>query len=322
MNLPVFARIFAVLCLGYAVTADKIKILSIDGEDKAMHDEQKISGVKSLIDGDLKEEDSVCYTSKTKDGWVEAKFQFAEVKHVRFVPGSSDDNGDTVDYYYYGDGGTWPAEKAVVHVCTGGSQCKKCNVAQKDGTGEWASSECPPGTQGDSVKITQQGAENLQLCEIEVKGKGLVGQIHVDEISGTTRREPDTNHFADIQTLVNGETKESTSMYCYQAGEHEEPWVKAEIPNSKVTEIRIFPYWFYPWPEHVQKVENFIFEVCTGDSNCVKCGSAPNTDNDKWTSSKCPDNTKGDTVKFTINKKTGQDNLRFCEMQIMGIVLP
>ena len=61
----------------------------------------------------------------------------------------------------------------MVYVCKQGTDnCQKCGAAQSVKAGKWAVSHCPTGIKGDSVKITQAGAQNLQLCEVEVHGTG------------------------------------------------------------------------------------------------------------------------------------------------------
>ena len=65
----------------------------------------------------------------------------------------------------------------------------------------------------------------------------------------------------------------------------------------------------------VQKVNFYKVEVCKGSSSCVTCGALPDVPNDKWSTSECPQNAEGDTIKITITRK---GSLRFCELQING----
>ena len=72
-----------------------------------------------------------------------------------------------------------------VTVCSDDKGCVLCGPIEESAPWMWTYSDCPKGTKGDSVKLTNTESTHVGVCEIKIMGRGWFSSFGLNMISST-----------------------------------------------------------------------------------------------------------------------------------------
>jgi hypothetical protein len=211
-----------------------------------------------------------------------------------------------------------------VKVCkgSGGANCESCGTIENAGQGDWINLDCPSGEVGDVVRLEESDGDLINLCEINVKGErvsdlatDLTSQITGGDQSGVLASYTDHTKMYD-----GGITALYSDKSCFNAGYDVGPPFWGEVSFDK-------DYYFTTLSALNRKDEccgdrgnEVLFEVCK-DNDCTVCGKYGEAPAGQWISVQCPENTVGDTIRFTKDTSDGI-TINICEVKIWGSETP